>query len=342
MSLFRYLQDKRFFLGFYILIMLFVSSVMLVSIGERQTIHHNVVYANAGCLFFLLVYLTAGYFYRRMFYRELEEWTEENSQQAAASLTEPQNHQQAIYLELIRKLCASHTRELQKFVTEQRDHQDFILSWIHEVKLPIAASRLLMDNSPGKSVESIVDKLEDELTKIDNYVEQALYYSRIDSFSKDYFITEVQLGQRIKESLKKYAKLFINKNIGLQMNDVQQFIQSDSKWLSFIIDQITANALKYTPDGGSIVFSCEEDGNEKRLLISDTGIGISVEDVHRVFDKGFTGTNGRIFAKSTGMGLYLARQMARKLGHELSIRSEEGRGTEVTIHIPKLENYYRL
>ncbi|GGD66792.1 sensor histidine kinase [Paenibacillus nasutitermitis] len=342
MSFYHYLLDKRFFLGFYVLIMVFISSVMLFSIGDRQPIYHNIVYANAGCLFFLLVYLAAGYAYRRVFFLELKEWSGENSQHAAASLAEPQNHQQAIYLELLRKLSASHTRDLQESVTEQRDHQDFILSWIHEVKLPIAASRLLMSNSPGKSVEYIVDKLEDELAKIDNYVEQVLYYSRIDSFSKDYFITEVQLGQRIKESVKKYAKLFINKNISLQMNDMQHFIQSDSKWLSYIIDQITANALKYTPDGGAIVFSFEEDNREKRLLISDTGIGISAEDVHRVFDKGFTGTNGRIYAKSTGMGLYLARQMARKLGHDLSIRSEEGTGTEVTIHIPKLENYYRL
>lgn len=342
MSFLAYMQDKRYFLGFYVIIMLFVSSLMLVSVGERQPIYHNIMYANAGCFFFMALYIVIGYFYRRAFFLELKALTGNDSEQAIATLSEPQNHQQALYLELVKTLYEAHSRQLQRSVDEQRDHQDFIMSWIHEVKLPIAASRLLMDNSSGKSVDYLVDKLEDELAEIDNYVEQALYYSRIDSFSRDYFITEVQLGQRVKESVKKYAKLFINKDIGLQMNDVQQFVQSDSKWLVFIIDQITSNALKYTPEGGSIVFGFEEDSKEKRLLIKDTGIGIKMEDIHRVFEKSFTGANGRSHAKSTGMGLYLARQMALKLGHDLSIQSEEGLSTTVTIHFPKLSHYYRM
>lgn len=342
MSFLAYIQDKRFFLGFYVLIMVFVSSIMLVSVGDRQAINSNIVYVNAGCFCFMAMYIVIGYFYRRAFFLELKASAGSDSEHAIATFSDPQNHQQTLYLELVRSLYEGHSRQLQHSIAEQRDHQDFIMSWIHEVKLPIAASRLIMNNSEGKSVDELVDKLEDELAEIDHYVEQALYYSRIDSFSKDYFITEVGLGQPVKECVKKYAKLFINKAIRLQMDDGQQFVQSDSKWLLFILDQITSNALKYTPEGGSITFSFEEDNREKRLMIKDTGIGIKTEDIHRVFEKGFTGVNGRSHAKSTGMGLYLAKQLAIKLGHELSIQSEEGLSTTVTIHFPKMRNYYRM
>jgi signal transduction histidine kinase len=126
------------------------------------------------------------------------------------------------------------------------------------------------------------------------------------------------------------------------MDEGGQLVQSDRKWLGFIIDQIVSNSLKYTGVGGEISFRVEEDGNERRLLIQDTGIGIKPEDIHRVFDKGFTGSNGRSHAKSTGMGLYLAKRLALKLGHDLSVQSEENSYTKVIIHFPKIRNYYRL
>ncbi|MCQ6561325.1 sensor histidine kinase [Paenibacillus mendelii] len=342
MSYLQYLKDKRFFFAFYLIIMLFVSLIMLVSANQGHTAN-NIVYANVGCFIFAALYITIGYYYRRAFYQTMNELSGDGyGQAAAAAVPPPQNNEQALYVALIQKLDETNTSQLQKTADEIRDHQDFIMSWIHEVKLPIAASRLLMDNSAGKSVDFLIDRLEDELGKIDNYVEQALYYSRIDSFSKDYFITEVQLSQVIKDSAKKYAKLFINKDISLHINELGQYVHSDSKWLSYIVNQIVANSLKYTPEGGRITVSFEEDGQEKRLLIEDSGIGIKLEDVNRVFEKGFTGSIGRSHAKSTGMGLYLAKKMALKLGHELSVYSEEGDFTRVTIHFPKLRNYYRL
>ncbi|OSX89737.1 Phosphate regulon sensor protein PhoR (SphS) [Bacillus mycoides] len=257
-------------------------------------------------------------------------------------MLEPQNYEQALYVKMIKIVRDNHSKQLQKLIHEKVDHQDFIMSWVHEVKLPIAASNLLIENSTGKTVDFLVDKFEDELNKIDNYVEQALYYSRIDSFSKDYFITDIQLNQIIKESVKKYAKIFITKRIHFHMEEAQKFVQSDSKWLAFIIDQITANALKYVNDGGEIFFGFEEDHKEKRLLIQDTGIGIKQEDIHRVFERGFTGSTGRTHTKSTGMGLYLVKQMVLKLGHDISIQSQEGKYTRVTIHFPKIRNYYHF
>jgi signal transduction histidine kinase len=303
---------------------------------------NDVLYTLAVCTFIVMIYLAVGYYYRKTFYRELIELMDSRQEDIIAALPAPQNCEQELYLELIRKLDDQHTAQLQQLHNEKRDHQDFIMSWIHEVKLPIAASRLLMENRMERSADYLIDKLEDEVNKIDNDVEQALYYSRIDSFSKDYFITEIQLNQVVKESVKKYAKMFINKQIRFTMDNTAIFVQSDSKWLSFIIDQIMANSLKYTSNGGEITVKFEEDNREKRLLIQDTGMGIKLEDLQRVFDKGFTGFAGRSHAKSTGMGLYLAEQLAIKLGHELSIQSEEGKFTTVIVHYPKIRNYYRL
>ncbi|MFJ7933850.1 sensor histidine kinase [Sporosarcina sp. NPDC096371] len=339
MSFSQYLKDKRFFLTLYVILMVFVSLIMIVN-DNWHLASQNLVYTHIFCFFLVSLYITIGFFYRRSFYMKLQDVIDSKMEDFHVAMPESQNYEQALYNQFIQKVQSNHAEQLQNLIREKRDHQDFIMSWVHEVKLPIAASHLLMDNSSGKNLDVLVDKLEDELTKIDNYVEQALYYSRIDSFSKDYFITDVSLNSIIKNSVKKYAKFFITKGIRFHMKDGQSFVQSDSKWLTFIINQIITNALKYTNEGGDISFLVEEDSKEKRLVIQDTGMGIRQEDLHRVFDRGFTGSNGRLHTKSTGMGLYLAKQMALKLGHNISIQSQEDRYTMVTIHFPKMRNYH--
>ena len=315
--------------------------VMLFSENNQYNLS-NVLYINISCVIFVCLYITIGYFYRKAFFKGLVETIENAEEQFAILFPEVQTNQQKRFLELLKKIHQDNRNQLQHLNDEKKDQQEFILSWIHEVKLPIAASRLLMENSENKTKDYLIDKFEDELDKIDNYVEQALYYSRIDSFSTDYFITEVTANQIIKSSVKKYSKLFINKEIQFQMDDSTQFVQSDSKWLGFVIDQIIANSIKYTERGGKVAVQFEEDDREKRISILDSGIGIATEDLSRVFQKGFTGLTGRNQLKSTGIGLYLAKQLTRKLGHTLSIQSEEGTYTKVTIHFPKIRNYRDL
>lgn len=315
--------------------------VMLFSENDQYNLS-NVLYINISCVIFVCLYITIGYFYRKAFFKGLVETIENAEEQFAILFPKVQTNQQKRFLELLKKIHQDNRNQLQHLNDEKKDQQEFILSWIHEVKLPIAASRLLMENSENKTKDYLIDKFEDDLDKIDNYVEQALYYSRIDSFSTDYFITEVTANQIIKSSVKKYSKLFINKEIQFQMDDSTQFVQSDSKWLGFVIDQIIANSIKYTERGGKVAVQFEEDDREKRISILDSGIGIATEDLSRVFQKGFTGLTGRNQLKSTGIGLYLAKQLTRKLGHTLSIQSEEGKYTKVTIHFPKIRNYRDL
>ncbi|ALC87807.1 histidine kinase [Bacillus sp. FJAT-22090] len=337
----NYLRDTRFFLAFYVLLISFISLVIFLSTTDLSIVN-NIFYINISSLFFVILYLAIGFINQRKFYQEMERLAESELEGVLVGLPKAQNYEQKLYLDLIKKNNINYLHELEKLQNEKREQQEFVMSWIHEVKLPIAVSRLLIEKSEDQPTEWLVDKFEDELRKIDDYVEQALYYSRIDSFSKDYFITEVNVNKIIKNSVKKYAKLFINKDIQINIENKNQYIQSDSKWLGFVIDQLLTNSLKYTDGGGKIAIFFEEDSKEKRMLILDNGMGIKMEDINRVFDRGFTGTAGRSNAKSTGMGLYLAKQLATKLGHDLTISSVENQFTKVVIHFPKIRNYYHL
>ncbi|MBM7553438.1 sensor histidine kinase [Thalassobacillus pellis] len=342
MNAVTFLKDRIPFLTFYITIMSFVSLIMFLSV-EHHNAANNILYTNITCLFITLIYLAAGYYRKWDFYRGINQAARNDEHhEITPLLPEPKNGEQNLYMELLKKLDREKIKQLENLQSEKKDQQEFILSWIHEIKLPIAASHMLIENHDDTSVEILADKLENELSKIEEYVDQALYYSKIDSFSKDYFITEVNINKIVKNSVKKYSKHFINKRISLGVWDEKQTVQSDSKWLGFIIDQVMANALKYTEEGGKINILFEENDVEKRLILEDDGVGISPEDIPRVFEKGFTGAVGRTHNKATGMGLYLSRQLAGKLGHEMSISSKEGKYTKVNIHFPKIRNYYRL
>ena len=215
-------------------------------------------------------------------------------------------------------------------------------SWVHGIKTPISVCRLIIETSMYKSKAEILDNLENEIDHIEGYVEQALYYSRIDSFSRDYIINEINMNSLITQLVKKHAKEFIGKKIKIELNDLEYTINSDKKWLFFILDQILSNSLKYTANNGLIKISGVLMDNEKQLIIQDNGIGIKSEDIQRVFDKGFTGYNGREDFKATGMGLYISKSIATKLGHQMTIESKPSEYTMVTVHFPKLIDYFRV
>jgi hypothetical protein len=149
--------------------------------------------------------------------------------------------------------------------------------------------------------------IDEEFDKIENYIEQVLYYSKIDDFSKDYFINEVGINRLVKEAVKKQAKTFINKKINIEFHNIDLLVTTDKKWILFILDQVLSNSLKYTLPGGTIKIYGLIESKFQKLIIEDNGIGIKSEDINRVFDKSFTGYNGRENYKSTGIGLYLSQ-----------------------------------
>ena len=230
------------------------------------------------------------------------------------------------YHKIIEKLYRELENEIQKNKQKNTDMVDYYSMWVHQIKTPIAAMNFLLDN------EEVDQKnLQQELFKIERYVEMVLTYIRLDSISSDYVITKINLDEVVKDSVKKYATIFINKKIKLNYVSHETKVISDKKWLGFAFEQILGNSVKYSSAGGEIAIETYEN----KLVIEDKGIGIKEEDLPRIFEKGFTGFNGRYEKKSSGLGLYLCKKTLDKLGHHIEISSKVGEGTRVEITFPK-------
>jgi signal transduction histidine kinase len=235
------------------------------------------------------------------------------------------------------ELKKRHIHEMNRIQDRQNEHYDFIVSWFHEIKTPIAVLRLL------QQTDMDANSLREEISKIEHYVDQALYYAKLDSFNQDYDIQGCDILKITKEIVKSHSKTFFSKKIRINMTADRLEVPSDPKWIQFIVDQLLTNSLKYTQYGGEITISVFETPQEKQIVIRDNGIGISQKDLPRIFNRGFTGETGRKYAKSSGMGLYLAQQLSNKLGHYISCTSKVGEHTQFIIHFPlDSDPYLRL
>lgn len=211
---------------------------------------------------------------------------------------------------------------------------DYYTMWAHQIKVPISAMGVLLqtDYVDGRS-----EAISQELFKIEQYVEMALYYLRIENMSSDLLLKEYNLYDLVKQAVRKYSVLFIYKKISLSLEEIDYKVVTDEKWLVFVLEQILANAIKYTKTGTVSIYMDKE--KEETLVIEDTGIGIRAEDVPRIFDRGFTGYNGRQDKKSTGLGLYLTKEILDKLSHTISVTSDLGKGTKVFIGLQMKKIY---
>jgi signal transduction histidine kinase len=205
----------------------------------------------------------------------------------------------------------------------QSELQSYYTTWAHQIKNPIAAMRLVLQTSPTPLNRDLLN----ELIKIEQYVEMVLQFVRIDDASTDYVFRVVTIDDIIRPVLRKYASMFIAKDLTLVYEPLGVDVVTDAKWMSFVIEQIISNALKYTPSGQITIMVSPQ--NE--LVISDTGIGIDSADLPRIGEKGFTGFNGRFEQTATGIGMFLVTRILLRLGHELRIESQLGCGTQVYI-----------
>ena len=272
---------------------------------------------------------------KKSFYNTLNENMEQLEQKYLISeiIKEPSFAEGKILKSVIQDTGKSMLENVNKYKYIQQDYKDYIELWIHEVKLPIATSKLIIENNKNEVTKNI----EEELEQIENYVEQALYYARSSTVEKDYYINKCILKDIVNTAiLKNKSNLILNKiNIELENLDLQ--VYTDSKWCIFILNQIIQNSIKYKKDGNSILqINAKENKENVVLNIKDNGIGIKQEEVEKVFEKGFTGTNGRIDGKkSTGMGLYLCKKLCDKLGLSIEIESKKDEYTQVKITFPK-------
>lgn len=240
-------------------------------------------------------------------------------------LPTPRNLVEEDYTQLLEQLHQNMVEMVNQMNIRRTDMMEYYTLWAHQIKTPIAAMGLLLQTEP----HPLNNELSSELFRIQQYVDMVLGYLRMDGGSTDYVLRRYDLDSIIKQGVRKFAPQFIRKKISLQYEPVHAQVLTDEKWLLFVIEQLLSNAIKYTPHG-TISIYLEDPLN---LVIQDTGIGIQPEDLPRVFEKGYTGYNGRTDKKSTGIGLYLCKRILTKLGHEISISSQVGQGTKVTLHL---------
>ena len=275
-------------------------------------------YGAALCVVLGIILFLLGFrrFYTR--HRELQRLLD-RAEEPVLPLPPAGDLLEADYQALLTAVASHRAKLLARERDKLEDMTDYYTLWAHQIKTPIAAARLLLQEDPG----AVGTEVEVELLKIEQYVDMVLGYLRLDSESTDYVLRDTDLDGLLRQAVRKFARMFILKKITLDFRETGRTVLTDGKWLSFVVEQVLSNALKYTPAGGRIRIY----GDGETLVIADSGIGIRPEDLPRVFEKGFTGYNGREDKKSTGIGLYLCRRVMDRLNHGISIVSRPGQGT---------------
>ncbi|MBO0448018.1 sensor histidine kinase [Enterococcus sp. MJM12] len=337
MNFFKYLKDQ------WLLVFGWVGFVFLTAFVMWLTPGFQMSWRNVGYLaliegVFFAVILIYHYYYKRRWWQKLQSAEEESPIQNY--LTGARTYEEQVQQDFINQIIREHQVHMQKIIAAQEEQKDYIDSWVHEIKVPLAASRLLLHAVEFDISDEKYMQLENELGKIDGYVEQVLYVARLDNFSKDYLIEETKLKSVIQPIMRSNANYFIQKKLRYQVIGENHSVLTDAKWIGFIFQQLLSNAIKYTPENGEIFILLDKSDKGVTLTVKDSGIGIPKEDLRRIFDKGFTGQNGRFSEMhATGLGLYLAQNLASQLGVELTAESTVGVGTAMTLFFPYVSYY---
>lgn len=310
-------------------------------IGARK---QDVVYAAVLDAILLLITVLVGFFRYSSKVKALSNALKRPVEEQA-QLPEATDDVEILYHRLLENQSIARSESESSAAVRQSRMRDYYSMWVHQIKTPISAMKLLLEaereelgqlmcdeeqQAAFKELSDNLDSFEDELFRIEEYVSMALQYQRVSSTENDFVLEKISLDGVIRDTIKKYAKIMIRRHIGINYSGTKKQVYTDEKWLAFILEQILSNAIKYTPQGVVTIETAEEK-DRFFITIKDTGIGIKAEDLPRVFEKGYTGYNGHADKKATGIGLYLCRQMADKLGHTIRMESELGKGTKVWI-----------
>ena len=284
-----------------------------------------------------MISIIIEYFKRKKFYDNLLKILEELDEKYLITeiIKTPNFLEGQIFKNSLEQIDKSMLENVNKYKYMTEDYKEYIELWIHEIKIPIATSKMVIENNKNAITKSI----DEELDKVENYIEQALFYARSNTVEKDYYIRKVVL----KEIIKKNKSSLIQEKISIDIHDLEIEVNTDNKWIVFILNQIIQNSIKYRKKENSVIEIYANQGKENVILyIKDNGIGIKQGEITRVFEKGFTGTNGRLSnKKSTGIGLYLCKKLCNKLGIGIELNSVQNEGTEVKLVFPK-DSYIEL
>ena len=288
-----------------------------------------------------MISIIIEYFKRKKFYDNLLKILEELDEKYLITeiIKTPNFLEGQIFKNSLEQIDKSMLENVNKYKYMTEDYKEYIELWIHEIKIPIATSKMVIENNKNAITKSI----DEELDKVENYIEQALFYARSNTVEKDYYIRKVVLKEIVNESIKKNKSSLIQEKISIDIHDLEIEVNTDNKWIVFILNQIIQNSIKYRKKENSVIEIYANQGKENVILyIKDNGIGIKQGEITRVFEKGFTGTNGRLSnKKSTGIGLYLCKKLCNKLGIGIELNSVQNEGTEVKLVFPK-DSYIEL
>lgn len=327
MKLKEYLQDNFLYIFLYI-----ISSLLIITILFLFKVHSL---ATLFIIFFLLlpfiITIAFDYYRKSKFYNNLKQILDKLDQKylILEIIKSPSFREGKLLYDYLYQINKSMIENINNYKLNSEEFIEYLEMWCHEIKTPLQTSKLLIENNQNHVTKSLLE----ELTKIENYIDQVMYYARSNTVEKDYLIKETDLNKVIKTVLKKNQKDILAKKIKLTVK-VKDKVYSDTKWLEFIINQILVNSIKYTTKDPQIEITSIKNKESIVLSIKDNGIGIKKEDLSKVFDKSFTGENGRKSYNSTGLGLYLAKKLCTKLGHNITITSKLDEGTTVNIIFP--------
>lgn len=284
--------------------------------------------------------LAAGLFYeysvKKKYYSHMQNMMEQLDEAYLITelVSEPDFVEGKILRDTLQQADKSMIEHVNRYKHLQEDYKEYIELWIHEIKIPIAASKMVIENNKNDATRSI----DEELDKVENFVEQALFYARSSTVEKDYYIRKARLKEIVNDSIKKNKNILIQEKIKIELHDLDLEVYTDSKWVVFILNQLIQNSVKYREHNcrSEIRITAEQKKESVVLYVKDNGIGIPQGDLARVFEKGFTGTNGRLSnRKSTGIGLYLCRNLCEKLGIGIGMDSAPGEGTQIRLVFPQ-------
>lgn len=327
MKLSEYLIDKIgdiliFILGHFTIIML------LIAFKSEPSLIFSIIFIN--CIIFLSIILI-DYFRKKKFYSNLLNNVENLDKKylILEMIEKPGFYEGKIFYELLYEINKSMIENVKEYSLSINEFKEYVEMWIHEVKIPISSLVLLNHNHKNE----LSKKYEEQIRRLDNYIDQILYYVRSENVEKDYIIKGTSISSVIKSVALKNKDDLIENDIELDVKVNDENVLTDSKWLEFMLNQIINNSIKYRNQDkkACIKITTEKIDNKVTLSIYDNGIGIKKSDLPQIFNKSYTGDNGRKVAKSTGMGLYIVKNLCEKLGHKLDVESEYGKFTKVQI-----------
>ena len=327
----NYLKDKIIYIS--LLIFGIISSEILLLSAKINIIIR--IYVGIAPIILYLIAFFVEYYKKRKYYEQTKEKLEELDQKyLLPEVIDNANFSEGkILKEIIKETEKSMLEHVNEYKHIQEEYKEYIELWIHEIKIPIATSKMIIENNKSNVTVSI----NEEIDKIENYIEQALFYARSNAVEKDYYIKKVNLKEIVNGSILKNKRDLLQNKINLKIHDIETNVYTDSKWCIFILNQLIQNSIKYSKNENKEIEIFSKEKKDKVILyIKDNGIGIKKGETTRVFEKGFTGENGRINGKkSTGIGLYLSKKLCGKLGLGIELNSEENVGTEIRIIFPK-------